>query len=160
MVRYCIALWLGYQPTNQTSILQKPEEIKWSGSITIQNSCDLSCWLRKGRRKEERMKESSMVFYSYYPVSQWQGGQKTEKHISAHPLPNSDKVVVDTVVISSFSPLLTPLCSLPFHHCLALLQQVPQHDTDLLSTKFKDQGSIVQVSIHHICQDTVPFQNM
>lgn len=65
---------------------------------------------------------------------------KRHKHLTAHPLPNFDKVVMDPLVISSSSPLLSPLCSLPSHHPLTLLEHEPQHDTVLLSTKVKEQG--------------------
>lgn len=50
-------------------------------------------------KKEGGKKEGIIsLFFIQYPVSQLQGGRKTKTH-QRPPPPNSDKVVVDTVVI-------------------------------------------------------------
>lgn len=90
-----------------------------------------------------------MFFFFYIANTLFLSGKevKRQKHISAQLLPESDKAAVDTVVISSFSPLFISsfLSSLPPFSCSFAAVGLggwrgAQHDTDLLSTKVKDKG--------------------
>lgn len=98
-------------------------------------------------KKEGGKKEGIFSVFFYIANTLFLSGKevKRQKHISAQLLPESDKAAVDTVVISSFSPLFISsfLSSLPPFSCSFAAVggwRGAQHDTDLLSTKVKDKG--------------------
>lgn len=113
------------------------------------------CVMLMEEGKRERGKKEGLLSVFFIANTLFLSGKEVKRqiHISAN-LRRGDGGHSCHLVL--FLTCLSPLCSLPFHQCLALSQ--PQHDTDLLSTKVKDQ-SFDCTNIHppHLARHS-PFQ--